>query len=71
LLLLAAVFFLTYNLLHRSPMPDLVPISQVAAEVQAGRVSRITVIGNRLEVYLETGQQIHSLKEATSTLAEQ
>jgi len=69
--LLAAVFFLTYNLLHRSPMPDLVPISRVAAEVQAGRVSRITVIGNRLEVYLETGQQIRSLKEATSTLAEQ
>jgi len=71
LLLLAAVFFLTYNLLHRSPMPDLVPISRVAAEVQAGRVSRITVTGNRLEVYLETGQQIRSLKEATSTLAEQ
>ncbi len=71
LLLLAAVFFLTYNLLHRSPTPDLVPITRVASEMQAGRVTKITITGTRLTVVLETGQQLRSLKEAGSTLAEQ
>jgi len=71
LLLLAAVFFLTYNLLHRSPTPDTVPISRVASEVQAGRVVKITVTGTRLTAVLETGQQLRSLKEEGSTLAEQ
>ncbi len=71
LLLLAAVMFLTYNLLSRSGEPNVVPISRVAAEVQADRVERIVVSGNRLEVRLKTGQQLRSTKEATATVAEQ
>ncbi len=71
LLLLAAVLFLTYNLLSRSSEPSLVPISRIAAEIQAGRVETIVVNGNRLEVRLRNGQQLRSLKEATATVAEQ
>lgn len=71
LLLLAAVMFLTYNLLSRSGESNLVPISRVAAEVQADRVERIVVNGNRLEVRLKTGQQLRSVKEGTATVAEQ
>ncbi|RME34819.1 MAG: ATP-dependent zinc metalloprotease FtsH [Thermoflexia bacterium] len=63
--------FLTYNLLSRSGEPNVVPISRVAAEVQADRVERIVVSGNRLEVRLKTGQQLRSTKEATATVAEQ
>ncbi|MCS7283278.1 MAG: ATP-dependent zinc metalloprotease FtsH [Anaerolineae bacterium] len=65
------MMFLTYNLLSRSGEPNVVPISRIAAEVQAERVERIVVNGNRLEVRLKTGQQLRSIKEATATVAEQ
>jgi len=71
LLLLAAAVFLVYSLINQAQGPQQVPISEVAAQMQAGNVQRIVVTGDQLTVHLRTGEQLRSTKEANATVSEQ
>jgi len=71
LLMIVAVVFLIYSLLNRSGQAAPIPLSQVAARVEAGEVKEITITGDDLAVVFSDGTQARSLKESGSTLAEQ
>ncbi|HIE37758.1 MAG TPA: ATP-dependent zinc metalloprotease FtsH [Anaerolineae bacterium] len=58
-------------MVNQSQGPEKVPITTVAAEIQAGHVEEITVTGSRLLVTLEDGRQLRSDKEENATAAEQ
>jgi cell division protease FtsH len=69
--LIAAVAFLTYSLLSQSGRAEEIPLSQVAASVEAGEVKEITVTDNQLTLAFNDGREARSVKEGSSTLAEQ
>jgi cell division protease FtsH len=69
--MIVAVVFLIYSLLNRSGQAAPIPLSQVAARVEAGEVKEITITGDDLAVVFSDGTQARSLKESGSTLAEQ
>lgn len=70
-LILVAVALVFY--LRSLQAPDTVdkPLTEVAEQVRAGRVVSIRVKGSELDIELEDGSRIVSLKEPESTLAEQ
>jgi len=71
LLLITAVIFLGYSLLTQSNGMDTMPLSDVAAAVNDGKVKSITVTDDQLVVTFTDGKKVRSSKEPVSTLPEQ
>ena len=50
--------------------PEIIPLSQVAADVEAGKISAIKVSGNALSVTYADGTEHSSVKDPAATLPE-
>ena len=70
LLLVAIVAMLFYSFRQSNTAPDVLTINQVAADIQAGKVSRIIADENRLRLIYADGEKT-SNKEANATLVQQ
>ena len=70
LLLVAIVAMLFYSFRQANTSPDVLTINQVAADIQAGKVSRIIADENRLRLIYADGEKT-SNKEANATLVQQ
>lgn len=70
LLIVAIVAILYYSYKQSNVTPDVLTINQVAADVQAGKINRIVVDDNRLNVIYADGEKT-SNKESTSSLVQQ
>lgn len=70
LLLVAIVAMLFYSFRQANTSPDVLTINQVAADIQAGKVSRIIADENRLRLVYADGEKT-SNKEANATLVQQ
>ncbi len=71
LLFIAIISLVVINYQQRSPANDVLTINQVAADIQAGQVSKIQENDNDLTVTYSDGSQRKSHKENTSTLVQQ
>jgi cell division protease FtsH len=71
-ILIAAAVFLIYSVRARHTQETMQePLTEVAAQIEAGNVATIEVEGDRLLVELREGGKIVSLKEPESALTEQ
>ncbi len=72
LILIAAIIFIMYGYMSQGPTGgEVVPINSVAREINEGRVERIVINGNRLEVHYTDGKVALSYKESDSGTVEQ
>ena len=71
LLFVAIIAMVAYNFQQQAATQDPLTISEVAADIQSGNISRIIEDGNRLRVIYANGSERTSNKEETATLVEQ
>jgi cell division protease FtsH len=70
LLLMIVVSAFTFFSGREKATPVLIPISQVAQDIEAGKVSKLTVKGDNVDVSYATGTAKTSKKEVEGTLSE-
>jgi cell division protease FtsH len=63
LLFVAIIAMVVYNFTQQAAMQEALTISEVAADIQQGSISRIVVDGDRLTITYLDGQQRTSHKE--------
>jgi cell division protease FtsH len=71
LLFVAIIAMVVYNFTQQAAMQEALTISEVAADIQQGSISRIVVDGDRLTITYLDGQQRTSHKESNGYLIEQ
>jgi cell division protease FtsH len=71
LLFVAIIAMVVYNFTQQATIQEALTISEVAADIKAGNITRITEDDNRLRVVYTNGTERISQKEATATLVEQ
>ncbi|MFN2197405.1 MAG: ATP-dependent zinc metalloprotease FtsH [Anaerolineales bacterium] len=71
LLFIAIITLVVYNFQQNTTASEALTINQVAADVKAGKVTRIAEDDNRLSVVYNDGTEKISQKEAGATLVEQ
>ena len=71
LLFIAIIVMVVYNFNARSTSQDVLPINQLAADLQNGTIKRIIEDDSRLIVIDENGKELTAHKEANATLVEQ
>ena len=65
LLLLLIIFFFGFELL---PKEKAIPLSELISQINLGKVKRINVSGNELEIILQDGKKVKSFKEEGESL---
>jgi cell division protease FtsH len=71
LLFVAIIAMVVYNFQQQATIQEALTISEVAADIRAGNITRIVEDDNRLRVIYANGTERTSHKEATATLVEQ
>jgi cell division protease FtsH len=71
LLFVAIIAMVVYNFQQQASIQEALTISEVAADIRAGNITRIIEDDNRLRVVYTNGTERTSHKEATATLVEQ
>jgi cell division protease FtsH len=71
LLFVAIIAMVVYNFQQQATIQEALTISEVAADIRAGNITRIIEDENRLRVIYSNGTERTSQKEATATLVEQ
>jgi cell division protease FtsH len=71
LLFIAIISMVVYNFQQQAQTQEVLTINQVAADIQAGDVEKITEDDNQLQVVYSNGEERTSQKEANATLVEQ
>ena len=70
-ILIAAVIFLIYSYVSEGDSTPGLPIQELAADLNAGEVKKLSVRGNDIEVVYDDGQMALARKEPGSTAVEQ
>jgi cell division protease FtsH len=70
-ILIAAVIFLIYSYVSEGGSTPGLPIQELAADLNAGEVKKLSVRGNDIEVVYDDGQMALARKEPGSTAVEQ
>jgi cell division protease FtsH len=71
LLFVAIISMVVYNFQSQARLQESLSINQVAADIQAGKVTRILQDGSRLQVVYNSGDTKTSQMDETSTLVDQ
>ncbi len=71
LLFIAIIVMVVYNFQQQSITPDVLPINQIATDVQSGVIERIEEDDNRLKVIYSDGTERAAQKEEGATLIDQ
>jgi cell division protease FtsH len=71
LLFVAIIAMVVYNFQQQASIQEALTISEVAADIRAGNITRIIEDDNRLRVVYTNGTERTSHKEASATLVEQ
>jgi cell division protease FtsH len=71
LLFVAIIAMVVYNFQQQATIQEALTISEVAADIRAGNITRIIEDDNRLRVVYTNGTERTSHKEASATLVEQ
>ncbi len=71
LLFVAIIAMVVYNFQQQASIQEALTISEVAADIRAGNITRIREDDNRLTVIYTNGTERTSHKESTATLVEQ
>ena len=71
LLFVAIIAMVVYNFQQQASIQEALTISEVAADIRAGNITRIIEDDNRLRVIYTNGTERTSHKESTATLIEQ
>ena len=67
----ALIFFIFFNYTQQTAEEEALTINQVAADIQSGRVARISTDENQLRVIYASGEERFSQKEPIATTVEQ
>ncbi len=71
LLFVVIIIMVVYNFQQQATSKEVLPINQVAADIQSGVIERILENDNQLRVIYSDGTERSSHKEATNTLVDQ
>ncbi len=71
LLFVVIIIMVVYNFQQQATTKEVLPINQVAADIQSGVIERILENDNQLRVIYSDGTERSSHKEATNTLVDQ
>jgi cell division protease FtsH len=71
LLFIAIISMVVYNFNQQAQTQEPLSINQVAADIQSGKVERIIVDDNRLQVIMTNGTEATSQKEPNATVVDQ
>ncbi len=69
-LILSSVFAFTTDVFQTKQKPKNIPLSQVAREVSEGKIQKITVLGNEINISYKSGQKAVSRKGTNVSLSQ-